>query len=81
MAGGQVRIGQLYAFVALDPADNTEGLCGFLAADGTWMPMVGADMAMVERLRPIAHRLARDSGAPVRLLRFVIREELEVIEP
>lgn len=77
---GQLRIEQMYAFVMLDPADNTEGIPAFQGPDGMMMPMVGADMERVEQLRPIAEQMARVSGGKVTLCRFEVRTELEVIE-
>jgi len=40
---------------------------------------MGADMAKVEILRPLAEEVAADLGKPVTLLRFSTREEVEVI--
>jgi hypothetical protein len=80
MAGGQLRIDEMYAFTQLDPLDNTEGVIAFLADSG-WIPMVGADMTRVENLRPMAQRVANETGQPVRLLRFSVREEIEVLKP
>lgn len=81
MARGQLRIEQMYAFVALDPEDNTEGIPAFPAPDGTPMPMVGADMARVDQLRPIAKLLATHMGLKITLCRFEVRTELEEFEP
>ena len=78
---GQLRIESMYAFIQLDPADNTEGVIAFMAPSGTWMPMVGADMERVEQLRPWAQETAKVTGNPVRLVHFTHREEIEVIEP
>lgn len=74
---GQKRIEQMYAFVALDPGDNTEGVAAFLGPGGVWMPMVGADMKRVESLRPFAVDLARIGGTPITLCRFEVRTEIE----
>jgi hypothetical protein len=74
---GQLHIDQMYAFVVTDD-DHTEGVVGFYSESG-WLPMVGADMAMVEKLRPIAEKIAAELGKPVRLLKFTSREEIEVI--
>lgn len=81
MARGQLCIEQMYAFVMLDPADNTEGIPAFRGADGIAMPMVGADMAQVEKLRPIANQLAWTAAAKITLCRFEIRTELETFGP
>ncbi len=80
MAGGQLRIDEMFAFIQLDPLDNTEGVIAFLSADG-WMPMVGADMARVEKLRPMAQEVADATGRPVQLVKFSTREELEMLRP
>ena len=80
MAGGQVRIDQMYAFIQLDPLDNTEGVIAFMSENG-WMPMVGADMGRVEFLKPMAKRVADETGRPVQLIKFSVREEIEEIEP
>jgi predicted peroxiredoxin len=81
VAGGQLRIEQMYAFVMLDPEDNTEGIPAFHGAGNMAMPMVGANMAMVESLRPLAKQLAEQSGVKITLCRFEVRTEVEVIEP
>ena len=73
----KLKIDQLFAFVATDE-DGNEGLCGFRSANG-WIPMVGADMAMVEHLRPIALATAKASGQPIKLCLFKTREEVEDI--
>jgi hypothetical protein len=72
------RIEQMYAFVAEDA--EGEGVCGF-RGDLGWMPLVGADIARVESIRHVAQIIADQSGKPIRLLRFAVREELEVIHP
>jgi hypothetical protein len=77
---GQLRIEQMYAFVVLDK-DNTEGVPAFTGADGTHYPMMGADMAMVEKLKPMATVIAKQMGVKVTLCRFEVRTELETIEP
>lgn len=76
-----LRIEQMYAFVVLDPADDTEGIIAFQAGPGNWMPMVGADMDRVNSLRGLAQKVATEQELPVRLLRFEVRTELEVIHP
>jgi hypothetical protein len=75
------HIDEMYAFVQTDPADQTEGVIGFLAPDGTWMPMVGADTERIEYLRPMAQQIATATDREVRVIRFTVREEIEVIKP
>lgn len=82
MARGQLRIEQMYAFVALDPKDNTEGVPAFRdPLTGDPMPMVGADMKRVDSLKPVAEAMAKQGGVKITLCRFEIRTELEVFEP
>jgi len=77
---GQLRIDQLFAFIVKD-RDGTEGVAGFLDVErGTWLPMVGADLARVESLRPIAEDLARRLHLPITLAYFSGRRNVEVIE-
>lgn len=80
MAGGQVRIEEMYAFVMTDPVDNTEGVVGFYSTEG-WLPMVGADPARVEQLRPLAQDIASQHDTSIKILRFTVREEIGVIAP
>jgi hypothetical protein len=77
---GQLRIDEMFAFIQLDPKDNTEGVIAYLSDVG-WMPMVGADMDRVEYLRPLAQNVADDTGRPVQLVRFTNREEMELLRP
>ena len=44
-----------------------------------WMPLVGADMARVESLRPIAEDIAKVTGKTVKLIVFETRKELEYL--
>jgi len=73
-----MRIEEMYAFVAEDKDPDDEGVVGFMADTG-WMPMVGADMARAESLKPIAQNIARTTGKKIKLLRFTNREELGLI--
>jgi hypothetical protein len=75
------RIEQMYAWVTLDPADNTEGLIGAVAPDGRWAPFVGADERRIRSQRPSAQVIADEILRPVTLVRFELRHEIEVLEP
>lgn len=72
------RIEELYAFICEDTGPDDEGVMGFLADSG-WIPMVGADMARVDSLKPMAQNLARAAGKKVKLVRFTNREEMGAI--
>jgi hypothetical protein len=73
------RIQSLTAYVAVDPADDSEGVVGHLLADGTTMPLIGADEKRLEDLRPYAEHVAQMTGQTIKLVRFSVREDLEVI--
>jgi hypothetical protein len=78
---GLKRIEQMYAFVVTDPEDNTEGIPALAGPGGMALPMVGADWKRVQSLLPAARQLAEDSGMTIRLCRFEVRTEIEVISP
>ena len=78
------RIAEMYAFVVEDSGPDDEGVIGIqtgLGDDGQrlWLPLVGADMARVNSLRPIAQGIGRQIGKRVTLVHFSNREDLEVI--
>jgi len=65
----------MFAFVA-EEAPGDEGIVAEYRG-GMWLPMVGADMARVESLRPLAQSVARSTGLKIKLVRFEKRVELE----
>lgn len=73
------QIDEMYAFIVIDD-DGSEGIPATKKGDW-WFPLVGADMARVNSLRPVARELARKLGKSVELVRFTTREHLETIEP
>lgn len=73
------RIEQMYAFIAEDRGPGDEGVTAFKGPLG-WMPMVAADEARVESLREVAREMAR-AGKRIKLVRFSVREEVEVFKP
>lgn len=72
------KITEIYVFVAEVTGPDDEGVVAMKAGD-VWLPLVGADRARVDSLRPIAQDMAQASGKPIRLLRFTVREELETL--
>lgn len=73
------RIYTLCVFVA---EDGDEGIAAFYdPRTQTHIPMVAADEARVDSLRPIAQQIASASGCTIRLFRFQVREMLEEITP
>lgn len=72
------RVEQLWAYLAL--GKHGEGLCVAPCGVATF-PLIAADQARLERLRPIARATANVFREPIRLVKFTGRAELEVIEP
>lgn len=73
------RIRDIHAFVAEDE-EGEEGLCAFFTG-GQWMPLVAADPARLVSIRPVAQAIAKQTGRPIKLIRFTQREEVETIKP
>ncbi len=69
------RIDEMYAFIAEDTGPDDEGIVA-TNRDGVWIPMVGADMELVESLRPLARQLARTLNKTIKLIHFTNREDL-----
>jgi hypothetical protein len=76
---GQLRIDQMFAFIVRDD-DGTEGIPAVYGPGGILMPLVGADMARVADLRAIVLRDVLLTGKRITLVKFSVRETLEVIE-
>lgn len=70
------KITEMYAFVTQDGDDpDDEGVMG-IKIGGTWMPLVGADMARVESIRPHAEEIAEATGKSFRVLKFKLVGEI-----
>lgn len=72
------KITEIYTFIADD--ESGEGIPAYLLGD-VMFPLVGADKARVDSLREMAQRIANAEGKQLKLARFTMREELEVITP
>lgn len=77
---GKLRINEMFAYVVVDD-DGTEGVPSFPGPGGMQLPMMGADTARAESLKPIAQAFADHLGKPITLLRFTVREEVHVVRP
>jgi len=69
------RIEGMYAFVAEDSGPDDEGVVAMSVGE-VMMPLVGADMARVESLRPVARNISAETGKKIKLLHFTQREDL-----
>ena len=76
---GQLRISEMFAFIVVDD-DGTEGIPAIPGPRGVALPMVGADMARIESLRPWAVDAARILKKKVSLVKFTNRVHLKNIE-
>lgn len=71
------KIDALYAWVASEP-DGGEGVAAAsIPGLGGMVPLVGADRARMDSLRPYAELVRQQTGFPVRLVRFSAREVIE----
>lgn len=75
------RIVELYAYVIADADPEDEGIPAMLGPDGMWMPLMGADADRAYSLRENAVELAKAHGKPIKLVRSLGLETLEVIQP
>lgn len=74
------KIERIWAFVSVDPADNNEGVAA-ATIHGAFMPLIAADQARLDSLRPYARAIARASGMTLRLVEFSQRTVVEEIAP
>lgn len=73
-----LRIDQVFAFVSSD--EKGEGIIGKtvqLMGQTVFMPFVCSDKARMESLKPLAKKMAKETGKKVKLIRLSIREEIE----
>jgi hypothetical protein len=70
------RIDALYAWVVEEP-DGGEGIAGAEIPGLGFVPLVVADMARIASLRQWAERVRKQTGYPVRLVRYATREAIE----
>lgn len=77
------KIEQMYAFIVEDTGPDDEGVVAIQSEEGDygriWLPLVGADMARVNSLKPLAAGIGNQIGKKVKLVHFTNREELEVV--
>jgi len=76
---GQLRINQLFAVVVVDE-DGTEGVPALLGPDGTYLPLMGADMARLDGLKDLVKTHPQFRGRKFTILRFGDREAIGTID-
>lgn len=73
-----LRIDEIFAYVSVD--QNGEGIIGQsvqLMGKDIFMPFVCADKARMESLKPLAKKIAKESGKKIKLIKLSVREEIE----
>ena len=76
-----LRIDEIWAFVSVDPEDNTEGIVGVPHVLGGTVPMIGADEARLKGLLEQVQWIANASGMEIKLIKLSTRTELESWTP
>lgn len=74
------KLAELYAFTASDQEGN-ESIVGFAHPQDprVMVPLVAQSREGMEQFRPFAEKLAEAMKAPVSLVRFTVRENVETI--
>lgn len=73
------KIDQLFAFLAVDAEGNEGVMAYFDPPNNRWMPLVGADLAKVDQIRPIVEEMAKAANIKATLAVFSERKNMEVI--
>lgn len=70
-----IKINHLWAYISEDASG--EGLCGFQDPNtGNWLPMVAADEARLNNLRPFAKQIEKVTKRKVKIVKFTQREDI-----
>jgi hypothetical protein len=73
-----LKIEEVYIFASSDK--DGEGILGQtieMMGKPIFMPFVCADKKRMESLKPLAKKIAKESGKKVKLIRLSVREEIE----
>lgn len=68
------KVTELYAFICVEDSGD-EGIMAFTAPSGVTLPMIGADMARVNALRPIADKMSKHYNRFYEIKYFVLKEQ------
>lgn len=69
------RITELWAWTAISPTYDTEGIVSARPPEGGGLPMVSSMRSIMEKFRPFAEEVGRQTGAVIRLRHFVAVDE------
>jgi hypothetical protein len=73
-------IDSIWAAVAIDEADNIEGICAVQIGQ-RMMPLIAADEARLPFVRTEAEAMAARTGQTIVLIRLTKREVVEIFNP
>lgn len=71
-------ITELFAWIVDDPS-REHAIMGVMRPDGLPMQATSSRRDLMEKMRPAAEMIARETGHPVRLTRFIIAEVVEEV--
>ena len=71
------RIERLWAFLSVD--EGGEGVCAAPMGGLGAVPLIAADEARIKSIRPLAQKIVKLFGKPVRLAKFGCREDVEIL--
>lgn len=78
--GTSTHVEEMYAFLAVDEEDQTEGICSmYMGPQQGHMPLIGADLARVESLREMAEFIGKEAGLEIRLVRYSTRTDVQTL--
>lgn len=72
------HIDEIFVFVSSD--ETGEGIIGQtieMMGSPVFMPFVCADQARVKSLKPLAKKIANETGKKIKLIRLSVREDIE----
>jgi hypothetical protein len=80
------KINEMFAFISTDKDAEDEGITAWnfidvFKGDNNWAPLLGADQARVESLKPYAQHIADATGKTILFVKFSCRTELETMNP
>ena len=72
-----MKIDRMFAFVVEEKPGEEGIMAVYRQTEKSWLPLVGADMARVKALIPIADAASKQKGLPYKILEFFLAGEIE----
>lgn len=80
--GPGFRVRHIWAVLAVDPKDNAEGVpaaSAFIEGQHVLLPLIASDEARLKHIREMGARVGREGRQRMVLVKFSVREDLEVL--